>query len=116
MRANLLRSISHDLRTPLTIILGTCSTLLENDATLSPQKRREMLASMQTDTDWLIRMVENLLSITRMSGEGTVLNKQPEVVEEVVADVVRKFRSHFRSRRCAYKCPRNRWKRPWTPF
>lgn len=116
VRANLLRSISHDLRTPLTIILGTCSTLLENDATLSPQKRREMLASMQTDTDWLIRMVENLLSITRMNGEGTVLNKQPEVVEEVVADVVRKFRSHFREPPVRVQVPEEPLEAPMDPI
>ena len=91
MRADLLRSVSHDLRTPLTSIAGSASVLLEN-AELPEEKRRELLLGVKDDSEWLIRMVENLLSITRVGGENARIIKSPEAVEEVVADAVRKFK------------------------
>ena len=91
MRGNLLRAVSHDLRTPLTSIAGSADLLLEN-ADLPEESRRELLTSVKDDAEWLIRMVENLLSITRVGGENTSIQKSPEPAEEVVADAVRKFR------------------------
>lgn len=94
MRADLLRSVSHDLRTPLTSIAGSASVLLESPE-LPEDKRRELLDGIRDDSEWLIRMVENLLSITRVGGEGAQIQKMPEAVEEVVADAVRKFRKLY---------------------
>ena len=94
MRADLLRSVSHDLRTPLTSIAGSASVLLESPE-LPEDKRRELLGGIRDDSEWLIRMVENLLSITRVGGEGAQIQKIPEAVEEVVADAVRKFRKLY---------------------
>lgn len=94
MRADLLRSVSHDLRTPLTSIAGSASVLLESPE-LPEDKRRELLGGIRDDSEWLIRMVENLLSITRVGGEGAQIQKMPEAVEEVVADAVRKFRKLY---------------------
>lgn len=94
MRADLLRSVSHDLRTPLTSIAGSASVLLESPE-LPEDKRRELLDGIRDDSEWLIRMVENLLSITRVGGEGAQIQKIPEAVEEVVADAVRKFRKLY---------------------
>ena len=91
MRADLLRAVSHDLRTPLTSIAGSAAVLLENEQ-LPTESRRELLTSVKDDAEWLIRMVENLLSITRVGGENTSIQKSPEPAEEVVADAVRKFR------------------------
>ena len=68
MRANLLRAISHDLRTPLTAISGSISTVLEGDEVLTKQQKNELLLDAKKDAEWLCRMVENLLSITRMNG------------------------------------------------
>ena len=79
MRANLLRAVSHDLRTPLTSIVGATSAILENDARLDGEQRT----------------VENLLSITRMSDGDTQLNKELEAAEEVLASVAGKFRQRF---------------------
>ena len=93
MRADLLRSVSHDLRTPLTSILGASSVLLENEA-LGQDDRRELLAGIQDDAKWLIRVTENILSVTRLGG-GVTLRKEPEVVEEVVGGAVVKFRSMY---------------------
>lgn len=94
MRADLLRSVSHDLRTPLTSIAGSASVLLDSPE-LPEDKRRELLGGIRDDSEWLIRMVENLLSITRVGGEGAQIQKIPEAVEEVVADAVRKFRKLY---------------------
>ena len=66
MRANLLRAISHDLRTPLTSIYGACSVMIENDESIGRAKKLELLEDMRKDADWLIRMVENLLAVTRI--------------------------------------------------
>ena len=65
MRADLLRSVSHDIRTPLTSIMGATSAILENPA-LSPAEQQSLLVDVRDDAQWLIRMVENLLSITRI--------------------------------------------------
>ena len=66
MRANLLRAISHDLRTPLTTIYGSSALLRENADTLTQQQKDKILMGIQEDAQWLVRMVENLLSVTRM--------------------------------------------------
>jgi len=95
MRANLLRAVSHDLRTPLTSIVGTTSALLENSARIPPAQQRELLREAHDDADWLIRMVENLLSITRMNSQEAQLHKTGEVAEEIVGEAVRKFRKRF---------------------
>ena len=94
MRADLLRSVSHDLRTPLTSIAGSASVLLDSPE-LPEDKRRELLGGIRDDSEWLIGMVENLRSITRVGGEGAQIQKMPEAVEEVVADAVRKFRKLY---------------------
>lgn len=94
-RSNLLRAVSHDLRTPLTAINGICSVMIENDDCISADERKKLLGEMRDDAQWLIRMVENLLSITRIDGENAGIAKKPEIVEEVIADVAAKFRKHF---------------------
>ena len=81
MRANLLRALSHDLRTPLTSISGSITTVLDEDEALSPDMKRELLAGAKRDAEWLCRMVENLLSVTRISGENSSLIKRDELKE-----------------------------------
>lgn len=95
MRANLLRAVSHDLRTPLTSIVGSTSAILENDARLDSEQRTALLRNVRDEAQWLIRMVENLLSITRISDSDTQLNKELEAAEEVLASVADKFRQRF---------------------
>lgn len=94
MRANLLRAISHDLRTPLTAISGSAITLLEND-NLPDWQKKKLLGSINDDAEWLIRMVENLLSITRMNSREARIVKTPEAAEEILGEAVRKFRKRF---------------------
>ena len=95
MRANLLRAVSHDLRTPLTSIVGATSAVLENGGVLPPEKQRELLADVCSEAQWLIRMVENLLSVTRISDGTTKIEKTEEAVEEVAGEAVRKFNKRF---------------------
>lgn len=60
MRANLLRALSHDLRTPLTSISGSITTVLDEDEALSPSMKQELLIGAKRDAEWLCRMVENI--------------------------------------------------------
>ena len=95
MRANLLRAVSHDLRTPLTSIYGSCSTVIENYHSLSERQKLELLNDVRADSQWLIRMVENLLSVTRIDDTRVQLTKTPTVLEELIDAVLVKFRKHF---------------------
>ena len=94
MRANLLRAVSHDLRTPLTSISTAASLLSGRSEDIPPDRRRAMLEEISDDAQWLIRMVENLLSITRVGGAADV-RKTPEAAEEVISEAVRKYRARF---------------------
>ena len=91
IHSNLLRAVSHDIRTPLTGIVGATNVLLEQDDTLTPQQRRELLKNANEEAQWLIRIVENLLSITRMGGDEAKVNKTPEAAEEIIEGAVGKF-------------------------
>lgn len=95
MRADLLRSVSHDIRTPLTSIVGATSAILDNPGTLSDAEVHELLEDVRSEAQWLIRVVENLLSITRMGDEQAHISKEPEAAEEVLSEAVRKFRKRF---------------------
>lgn len=95
MRGNLLRAVSHDLRTPLTSIYGASSTVIENYDSLSRAQHLQLLKDVQEDSEWLIRMVENLLSVTRIDGEKVQVVKVPTVLEELIDAVLIKFRKHF---------------------
>ena len=95
MRANLLRAVSHDIRTPLTSIAGSASVILENKNALSQDKVMELVANIKEEAQWLVRMVENLLSITRMNAENAKIDKQEELAEEVISAAVSKFKKRF---------------------
>lgn len=95
MRGNLLRAVSHDLRTPLTAIYGASSTIVENYAVLSDGDKIQMLKGIQEDSQWLIRMVENLLSITKIGNENVKLTKSSVVVEELVGSALSKFQRRY---------------------
>lgn len=92
LRANLLRAVSHDLRTPLTTIYGSSSAIMENYDSLTKEQQLKLLGEMQQDSEWLIRMVENLLSITRIGNRHVELAKRPTVLEELIDTVLIKFR------------------------
>ncbi len=95
MRANLLRAISHDLRTPLTTIYGASSAILDNYSAFSEEQNKEMLNGIKEDSQWLIRMVENLLSITRLDGGNVKIIKTDTVLDELVDSVLLKFSKRY---------------------
>ena len=95
MRANLLRAVSHDLRTPLTSIYGACSTVIENYDSLEKEQTMKLLNDACSDAQWLNRMVENLLSVTRIDSEKVTVQKTPTVLEELLDTVVVKFRKRY---------------------
>lgn len=95
MRGNLLRAISHDLRTPLTGILGASGALIDNGDLIDPASRRELLTGIHDDAEWLLRMVENVLSVTRISGGAPSLKKVCEPLDEVFSRVAAKARKRF---------------------
>lgn len=95
MRANLLRAVSHDLRTPLTSIYGSASTLRDNRENLSEQQQNTIIEAIKEDSEWLVCMVENLLSITRIDSGRIKLIKTPTVLEELIDSVITKFNKRY---------------------
>lgn len=88
LRSNLLHAVSHDLRTPLAGIAGAANAVLENEDRLDPKERRELLSGICQDADWLIQIVENLLSVTRIDEGRLKLNMKEEMIEEIVAESI----------------------------
>ncbi len=89
LRANLLRAISHDLRTPLTSISGNADTLLNSFDMLDDATKRQMLTDIYNDGEWLTDLVENLLSITRL-GDGTIKPSfSAQLPEDVIAEALK---------------------------
>lgn len=95
MKANLLRAVSHDIRTPLTSIAGSATGIIENKDVLSEEQELELLYNIKEDAQWLVRIVENLLSITRMNSESANLETQEELVEDVISGAIVKFQKRF---------------------
>lgn len=105
MRSNLLRGISHDLRTPLTGILGASSAILENGSIIDQETHDTLINNIKEDSQWLIRMVENLLSVTRINEGPMNVTKTPEAAEEIVAEAISRIRKRFASRKITVKVP-----------
>ena len=95
MRGNLLRAVSHDLRTPLTSIYGSCSAIIENFDGIARENQLKLLKDMQSDAQWLNRMVENLLSVTRVDADKVRLSKHSVVLEELIDALLVKFHKHY---------------------
>ncbi len=84
LRANLLRSLGHDLRTPLTAISGATAILRDDSGRLDPDQRRTLLDDVYHDSLWLIDMVENLLTITRFDEGAVRLSLTTELVDDML--------------------------------
>ena len=105
MRANLLRAISHDLRTPLTTIYGSTTVLRENGNHLTDLQKEKMLQGIQEDAQWLIRMVENLLAVTRIDSGNIQLTTVLTAVDELVDSALQKFRKRYPEQQVVLELP-----------
>lgn len=105
MRANLLRAVSHDLRTPLTTIYGSSTTLLENSDAMTEEQKLKIVAGIKEDSQWLIRMVENLLSVTRIDSGKVRIIKTPTVLEELIDSVLLKFKKRYPNQKVTLELP-----------
>ncbi len=90
MHANLLRTIAHDLRTPLAAIMGASTALKEKS--LTDADRDALLDGINRDAQWLVRVTENLLSVTRVSSGDVALKKTDEALEEIIGSAILKYR------------------------
>lgn len=105
MRGNLLRAVSHDLRTPLTSIYGATSAIIENYDSISKERQLKLLNDIYEDSQWLIRMVENLLSVTRIDDSITKVSKESVVLEELLDAVIVKFNKHYPNQKVKVTIP-----------
>lgn len=95
LRANLLRAISHDLRTPLTAISGNAENVLMNYETLDADMREQIFKEIFDDSQWLIGIVENLLSVTRIEEGRMNFNMSIQLMDEVISEAL----AHIRQKR-----------------
>ncbi len=97
LRANLLRTISHDLRTPLTSIAGNAGNLLANDEIFDSETRRQIYTDIREDSEWLISLVENLLSVSRMGDGKSDIRMTAGLVSDVIEEAVRRTEKNTRA-------------------
>lgn len=95
MRADLLRAVSHDLRTPLTTIYGSSSAILESENEFTPEQQKKMIKNINQESLWLFRMVENLLSVTKIDNGSVKIIKTPILLDELIDSVVVKFHKRY---------------------
>lgn len=91
MRANLLRAISHDLRSPLTGIIGNSLTYLEHQDSLTNDEKETLVRNIYDASSWLVNMVENLLTVTHIRNHSLTISTREESVEEVVAEALQRI-------------------------
>ena len=105
MRANLLRAVSHDLRTPLTTIYGSSATILDQYDNLTKEQIMKLTVGIKEDAQWLVGMVENLLTVTRIDNDNMKLKKSPVVVEELIDAVLIRFRKRYPEQKIEISIP-----------
>lgn len=88
MRANLLRSISHDLRTPLTSISGNASNLLSNGERFDEETKMQLYSDIYEDSMWLINLVENILSVTKLEEDKLNIRLSTELLDEIITEAL----------------------------
>ena len=101
-KSNLLRAISHDLRTPLAGISGAAEILQYN---LTNSEDKKLARGIYDDATWLTHMVENILSLTKIEEGKIIRDIQPEAVEEVVSEAVRRASKYSNNRKITVKIP-----------
>ena len=112
----LVTAMSHDLRTPLTGIIGSSSSYLENYHDLSETERTELVTNIKDDSEWLLNMVENLLTVTRIQNDSpNKVRKTLEVVEEVVSEAIQRLQKRHPGVKIRVQMPNNFLMLPMDP-
>lgn len=104
-RSMLLRSVAHDLRSPLTALYGTGSLLADRYDSLSDRERREMAVNMSEEILWLINLVENILNMTRINENRLVLHKRREALDDLVSEAAQHTKRLMEGRRFTVQLP-----------
>lgn len=105
VRSNLLRAVSHDLRTPLTTISGIAETLSETEGAIKKETKQKLLGDIQSESQWLIRMVENLLSVTRINLTNMAVKRSEEPIEEIIEAVLTHLKKVYPQQKIIVKMP-----------
>lgn len=104
-RGTLLRSVAHDLRSPLTALSGAGNLLADNYQELSESQRKKLASDISEEIVWLTDLVENILNMTRISEQKIVLHKQDEVIDDVIGEAVKHTERLIRGRSFQVKLP-----------
>ena len=107
LRSNLLRAVSHDLRTPLTGIVGSTSALLDDWEIIDDNNKKSLLSGVYEDAVWLSRSVNNILDITRMEDGRVQIKKSAEAVEEIIGEAVAIVQKHAGNHTISIDIPDN---------
>jgi two-component system sensor histidine kinase KdpD len=107
LRANLLRSVSHDLRTPLTALSGAGNLLAENFEQLDDIEKKQLATDISEEIGWLTNLVENILNMTRINNDQLILRKEEEVVDDVVSEAVSRTKRILRDRSFTVTLPKD---------
>ena len=105
LRSNLLRAISHDLRTPLTSISGNAGVLMEKSIVLDEEKKQELYRSIYDDSMWLVNLTENLLSITRIENGTMRLQTNAELMDDVFREALTHLDRHAKNHEISVELP-----------
>lgn len=105
LRANLLRSISHDLRTPLTSISGNASNLLSNGAYFDEATKQQLYSDIYDDSMWLINLVENLLAVTRIEDGKMNLRISTQLIDEIITEALHHIDRHSSEHHITFQNP-----------
>ncbi len=107
LRSSLLSSISHDLRTPLAAITGAASSLLEGGDRFGPETQRELVQAIQEESEYLTRLVHNVLQMTRLESAPADLHREWHSVEELVGAALARCDRPLRDRPVRTELPPN---------
>jgi len=105
MRNSLLSSVSHDLRTPLAVISGASTSMLEAGSSLDEKARRELLETIADESSRMAALVDNLLNLTRLEAGGVVASNQWYPVEEIVGTAIARAKKQLGDRRVQAHLP-----------
>jgi two-component system sensor histidine kinase KdpD len=104
LRSSLLSSVSHDLRTPLSAIIGSATSLLQGGG-LSAEKARELLENIKDEGEWLARLVQNIIETTRLETGATRIRKEPGSIEEVLGSALGRLEKKLAGREVKTSVP-----------